>query len=295
MKRERSLVDTDEDGFLRASRVAIWGLGLMGGSLAMALKGKCELILGIDREEEAVSLAMAGEIVERASCDPAEILPDANVVILATPVCTIIQHLRELPELHPGEAVVMDLGSTKQAVIEAMNELPTRFKPLGGHPMCGKEKSSLQFAEAGIFINAPFVLTAASRTDESVKGFGEALARSVGARPVWMNAEQHDRWVAETSHLPYLVAGALAQATHAEVAPLVGPGFRSTTRLAGSSTRMMIDILATNTENIRVALRAFREQVERYEALLDQGAIDELAIELEKSRENYQRIVQFAG
>lgn len=295
MKRRHSLADSDEDGFLRASRVAIWGLGLMGGSLAMALKGKCESILGIDRDLETVSLALEGRIVERASCDPAKILPEANVIVLATPVRTIIQHLHDLTELHPGEAVVLDLGSTKQAVMEAMVELPERFTPLGGHPMCGKEKSSLKFAEAGIFENAPFVLTAAERTDKAARAFGEELARSVGAKPVWMHAEQHDRWVAETSHTPYLVAGALAKATHPEVAPLVGPGFRSTTRLAGSSTRMMADILATNTENIRGALRAFREQVEQYEALLERGAVDELAAELETSRENYQRLVQFAG
>jgi prephenate dehydrogenase len=282
----------DEDGFLRASRVAIWGLGLMGGSLALALKGKCQALVGIDTDPAAVELAQAEGIVDEASTQPSELLPEADVVVLATPVRTILRLLAELPRLHPGPAVVIDLGSTKRAVLAAMEALPERFDPLGGHPMCGKEKASLRYAEAAIYLDATFALAALPRSTARARALGVELVRAAGACPLWIEAGEHDRWVAATSHTPYLVASALVQATHEETAPLVGPGFRSTSRLAGSSAVMMVDILATNAEYIGGALGAVRERIERMEALLAAGEFEQLAEMLEAGREQYLRLVK---
>ena len=281
----------DEDGFLSASRVAIWGLGLMGGSLALALHGKCRAVLGIDADPATVDLARSQQIVDAADTRPSALLPDADVIILATPVRTILRLLGDLPQLHPGPAVVIDLGSTKRAVLAAMERLPARFDPLGGHPMCGKEKASLRYAEAAIYEGAPFALAALARSSARARALGEELARAVGACPLWIEAGQHDRWVAATSHTPYLVASALAQATPTETAPLVGPGFRSTSRLAGSSPEMMVDILATNAEHIRAALGAVRVRIERMEGLLAAGEFEQLADTLEAGRQQYQRLV----
>jgi prephenate dehydrogenase len=156
-----------------------------------------------------------------------------------------------------------------------MAALPDRFDPLGAHPMCGKEKASLRYAEVGLFQNATFALASLDRTSKRACRLGEELVRSVEAKPLWIEAAEHDRWVAASSHLPYLVASALARSTPEEVAPLVGPGFRSTTRLAGSSARMMADILATNRVNIRTALARFRLELDRYDALLERETLDE--------------------
>jgi prephenate dehydrogenase len=281
----------DEDGFLSASRVAIVGLGLMGGSLALALKGKCQMVLGIDADPATVELARKEHVVDEADTRIESLLPAADLVVLATPVRTILRLLGELPRLHPGSPVVIDLGSTKRAVLAAMEALPERFDPIGGHPMCGKEKSSLRYAEAAIYQDAPFALAALSRSTQRARAAGEGIARSVGACPLWVEAGQHDRWVAATSHAPYLLSSALVQATQVEVRPMVGPGFRGVARLAGSSPEMMVDILATNSDNIRTTLAAIRTRIEAMETLLAAGEFEQLAVALEAGRDRYVQLV----
>lgn len=295
----------DEPGFkadfLSASRVAIWGLGLMGGSLALALKDHCVGMVGIDRDPATLALARQMGVVERAvSVDallaqPQNVLAEIDVLILATPVRSILTILQALPDLCPRPLVVMDLGSTKAQITEAMAGLPERFEAVGGHPMCGKEKSSLAHAEAAIYQSAPFALVAAGeRTTPHARELAEAVARAVKARLMWLEAGEHDRWVAATSHTPFLIASALAKATPPEAAPLIGPGFRSTARLAGSSSEMMLDILATNAENIRAMLKTVRLQIQQYEDLLASGDLAALADQLHSAGQAYQALTQTA-
>ncbi len=256
---------------LRNVRVAIWGLGLMGGSLALALEGKCAALYGIDIDPVTITQAAESGIFDAVSRDPEEILPQADLIILAAPVCAILSQIQELPQLHPGHPVVLDLGSTKRQILEAMAELPERFDPIGGHPMCGKEKSGWVNAEAGIYAGAPFALSALPRTTDRAKSLAQQLAQAVGAVPLWLEAEEHDRWVAATSHLPYLVACALTLATPPEAAPLVGPGFRSTSRVAATSSQIMLDILRTNSPQIWSALASYQDQLQELRLRLESG------------------------
>jgi prephenate dehydrogenase len=174
--------------------------------------------------------------------------------------------------------------STKTEILHAMQDLPERFDPIGLHPMSGKEKSGPMNADPAIFKNAPFALVPLERTSARARTLAEQLALLVGSCPLWLDADTHDRWVAATSHVPFLVSSALVAATPLEAAPLVGSGFRSTTRLVGTSTSMMMDILATNRANILHALQETRSALERLEMLLadqdDAGlkqALDEIA------------------
>jgi prephenate dehydrogenase len=265
----------DEPAFF-AGRLAIVGLGLMGGSLAMALQGKCTALLGIDPDPDTVELARQQHVVDLASIDPADLLPQADVIVLAAPVTSIIGLLQDLPALHPGAPIVIDLGSTKATIVETMQMLPERFDPLGGHPMCGKEVSGLANAEARLFQGATFAFTALPRTSLQARQFAAWLAASIGACPLWIDAATHDRWVAATSHLPYLVANALAYATPPETAPLAGPGFRSTTRLAVTPPSMMMDVLMTNQAAVLDSLHNYRVHLEQVERLLAQGDFDAL-------------------
>jgi prephenate dehydrogenase len=262
---------------LSEAKIAILGLGLMGGSLAMALRGKCALILGADPQARAVAQAAERKIVDRAASDAREILPEANVVILAAPVGAILHLLHQLPHLHPGKAVVLDLGSTKAHIMQAMRGLPERFDPIGGHPMCGKEKSSLENAEKTLYRSAAFVLTPLGRTSQQARSLALQIVQAIGAHPLWLEPLEHDRWVAVTSHMPFLLASALVAATPAEAAPLIGPGYLSSTRLAGSSTQMMMDILVTNRGNILAALNRFQEKVRDLSDLLANEDDDRLA------------------
>ncbi len=265
-----------EDPLFAVGRILIWGLGLMGGSLAMALRGKCAGLVGVDRDpaviRHAQQLGIVDETytVEELAVEPDKALENVGCIVLAAPVRAILSILSQLPGLCDHPAVIMDLGSTKEQVIRAMNGLPERFDPVGGHPMCGKEKASLTNAEAAIYQNAPFALVPLPRTSLFARIMAERLARVVGAKPIWLEAAVHDRRVAATSHLPFLVSSALAFATPEEARSLIGTGFRSTARLANSSPRMMADILATNAGNIQMAIHLFKERLSLYETLLEQ-------------------------
>lgn len=237
----------------------------MGGSLSLALKGHCAALMGVDSDPLTLSLARQRNVVERISSDPAEILPHADVIVLAVPVREVIKLIHDLPDLHPGEAVVLDMGSTKSEIVRAMATLPSRFDPLGGHPMCGKEKLSLANADPTIFLGAPFAFTTLPRTSLRTRALANQMARAIGAHPLWLDPETHDSWAAVTSHLPYLVSVALALATPTEAASLTGSGFRSATRLASTPSSMMLDILTTNKTNILDALAGFRKRLDELE------------------------------
>lgn len=272
---------------LKESVVAILGLGLMGGSLALALRGQCARLIGVDPDPQAIQLAQARQVVDQASTSPQELLAQADLVVLAAPVGAILALLGALPDLHPGAAVVLDLGSTKGEVLRRMEALPARFDPLGGHPMCGKEQSSLSYAEAELYRGAPFALTPLERTSPRARSLAEQLVQAVGARPLWIDAATHDRWVAATSHTPYLVANALAAATPVEAKPLVGPGLRSATRLAPASLTMMMDILTTNQDNVLAALQRFRLALDALEYALSAGDLDDLRAQLALGAQHY--------
>jgi prephenate dehydrogenase len=257
--------------------VAIIGLGLMGGSLAMALRGHCQRLLGFDPDPDTLELARREGVVDIASSIPEEVLPEADLIIVATPVLAILDWVHRLPDLVTGPAIVFDLGSTKAHICQAMEGLPERFDPIGGHPMAGKEVSGLAHAEADLYRGAVFALTPTSRTSKHARRVVEALVLAVGARPLIIDPATHDVWVAATSHLPYLVSTALSMATPAETAPLIGPGFMGMARLGGSDPGMMADILVTNRRAILEASAHFRKALEFLESALsdrDPGGVE---------------------
>ena len=148
--------------------------------------------------------------------------------------------------------------------------------------MCGKEVLSLANADPQFYTGAPFAFTPLSGTTMRARHIAEEMARTVGAHPLWIEAETHDRWVAATSHLPYLVANALAGTTPPEAGLLAGPGFRSATRLAGTPTSMMQDILMTNRTNILERLQRFREGIAELEQYLEAEDYEHLRERLER-------------
>ena len=260
-----------EPDFLSSSRIAIAGLGFMGGSLALALRDNCRSLLAYDPDPETIALAHHENIVDQVSPNPSDIIPLADVVILAAPLQAILDSIHELPSLHPGSPIVIDIGSSKVEVVHAMEGLPSRFDPLGGHPMCGKETAGLKNADHSIFQDATFAFTPLQRTSSKARRFAEQLADVIGSQPLWLDPQTHDRWSAATSHLPYLIAAALSAATPLESTPLVGPGFRSSTRVAATPASTMLDVLVANRANILESIIRFREALDDLEENLSQG------------------------
>lgn len=281
----------NEPDFISASRVAILGLGLMGGSLAMTLKGRCRELLGVDSNPDTIKLAERIALCDRLSTNPGDLLPDADIIILAAPIGVILRIIPSLPSMTKGSAIVMDLGSTKVEIVRAMNALPERFDPIGAHPMCGKERSSLVEAESSLYKGAAFALVPLPRTSQRARLAAEQLVNISGAHPVWLNEVTHDRWVAATSHVPFLIANALASSTPAEVAPMVGPGYRSTTRVATSPASVMLDILMTNRENVIENISRFRHQLDHLEKLLREDDRAELTSALDAGAAKQKQLV----
>ena len=166
-----------------ALSVCIVGLGLMGGSLALALREACwaDRLIGVDRDAAMLAAAEAAGAIDSGTTDLAAGVVAADVVLLATPVRTI---LRLLPEVgrhaRPG-TLMMDLGSTKQQICRVMTGLPDGLEPIGGHPMCGKEVAGFASAEATLFHQRPFVLCPVSRTSSAALELARSLAQAVGA------------------------------------------------------------------------------------------------------------------
>ena len=295
-----------EDGFsLKDSTIGIFGLGLMGGSLAMSLKGKCGSIVGLDTHLPTLELALSKNIIDHAeSFSPLplggglgaalslskQVMVD--LFILATPVPSILNLLYQLPSIIQHPCIVMDIGSTKRDILKAMSALPENFDPIGGHPICGKEKLGFENADANLYQDAPFVLTPLERTTLRAKSAAQQVISAAGASYMEMAAEEHDRILASTSHLPFLISSALAHATPQEFASLIGPGFRSTSRLAGTPSHMMMGILKSNRDNVLNAMQSFRNSLEEIEAVLLNENYLQLELLLQLSRDSYHSITK---
>jgi prephenate dehydrogenase len=261
-------MDTFHAGSL-PERVCIVGLGLMGGSLALALRGRVPTLIGVDAAESSRHLALTQQIVHHATADLQEGIQQADLVILATPVRTILHLLAELPRLRPGGCLVLDIGSTKQVICEAMEALPEGFAAIGGHPMCGRETAGLAAATADLYQEQTFILCRNGRTTAAMESTALHLIEAIGGRPLFLSPYDHDQAVAAVSHLPYLVAALLMRQVEETLWPVSASGFRDTTRLAGTDPQMILDVLLTNRQAILTVLERYQADMEGFRILLE--------------------------
>ncbi|KAA3648051.1 MAG: prephenate dehydrogenase/arogenate dehydrogenase family protein [Chloroflexi bacterium] len=282
----------ESDFSLAQADVAIVGLGLMGASLALALRGHCRSLLGVDTDPNIVAIAKDRQVVDQASTQAEDILPQANLIVLAVPVSGILRLIEQLPHLHPGNVLVMDLGSTKVEICSALETLPPRFDVVGGHPMCGKEFGGLQHADAGMFTGSTFAFCELAGTSAGAKRLADQLSQAIGSHSLWLEPQQHDEWTAATSHAPYLVSSALALSTDELVSPLIGSGFESAARLAASQPEVMLDILETNREATLIALSKTRQQIQAFENLLKEDDNTVLKGKLAQAQTKHQILLE---
>ena len=249
-------------------RVVIAGLGLIGGSVALALRrAHPGLALAGWDEEPVLAKGLSRGIID-AICRP-EDLQDGDLLVLAAPPHASLFLLDSLSSLPPG-VIVTDVVSTKRVIVDAAVAKGTRF--VGGHPMAGSEQSGLDHAAEDLFQDRRWFLVDAGAGDEANDAV-EQLVATLGARPEWIDALEHDRLMAALSHLPQIaatalmaVAGPLAGESNLDLA---GTGLRDTTRLAASDPELWSEIAASNAEELSKAVRMLREQLERVEKSLD--------------------------
>ncbi len=250
--------------------ITIIGLGLMGGSLALALREaegdwRRARIIGVSRNPDTLDAARAAGALDAGTTNLAEGVRGADIVVLAAPVRAILHQIPQVGRHARPGALVLDLGSTKSAICAVLTDLPAGLQPVGGHPMCGKEVGGFAAAEAGLYRGKTFVLCPLPRTAPGALDRAAALAMSIGARPVVVDPAAHDRAAAAISHLPYAAAVELVNAVAAADDPLAwqlaASGFRDTTRLAASDVDMMLDILLTNCGAVLEWLGHLQEHV----------------------------------
>jgi prephenate dehydrogenase len=269
----------------------IIGVGLMGGSLALAWRaaGWPAQVVGVDRDQKALDAALACGAIDRGDENLAGAVTGADVIVLATPVRSILHLLAEVGRYARPGALVMDLGSSKTRICVAMADLPDYLEAVGGHPMCGKEREGFGAAEAGLFRGRPFVLCPLPQTSAAAVERAKKLVEVTGARPVIAAPEAHDRAVAAISHLPYMTAVALARAVERQGGPLAqslaATGFRDTTRVAASDVDVMLDALLTNREAVLDWIGAFEAELAALRSALDAGNEAGLRAQLEAACE----------
>ena len=252
-------------------RIAVVGLGLIGGSIALAARRRLGAdVSGIDRDHDAEQAALSAGALDRAGEDFAAALAGAQAVFVAVPVGAIAQTVETALEHAPADCVVTDVGSTKRAIMAAQQD--RRF--VGGHPLAGSEHSGFRHAREDLFDGATWYLTPTATTFEAHYERLHTLVESMGARPRAIDPHGHDRLVATASHLPHVVANALAAQARATLPPgealsWAGPSFRDATRVAGAPTEIWTDIYMTNADLLAAAVEDMAARLSEFrEALL---------------------------
>lgn len=261
-------------------RVTIIGLGLIGGSLGLALKA-AKLsdveIVGYDQDTVASVEARRFRAVDKSEPILERAVKDAAMVIIATPITAVREVLEQIAGHLRDNCVVTDTASTKRMVMEWAEELlPSTVNFVGGHPMAGKETSGVVNAEAGLFVDKAYAIVPAADTSEGAVQAVTSVVKFIGARPLFIDAAEHDRYVAAVSHLPLVLSTALFTLVREspawpELASLASSGFRDVTRLASTDPDLAHDICLTNRESLLHWLDRIREELGRYRELLQEG------------------------
>jgi prephenate dehydrogenase len=261
-------------------KITLVGVGLLGGSLGLALKQRklAARVEGYVRRTASIAECKKAGAVDNATCDLANAVENADLIILCTPLAQMGELVSQmLPALKPG-AIVTDVGSVKASVVSELESVVAKAGGhfLGSHPMAGAEKTGVSAARADLFEDAVCVLTPTPRTKKDVLKKLEEFWKSVGARTLRLTPEAHDDLVSRSSHLPHVVAAELANYVLSPVHPkeqtaLCATGFRDTTRIASGSPEMWRDISLANRKNLARVLGVFIEDLQEFQRALDNG------------------------
>jgi prephenate dehydrogenase len=261
-------------------KIAIIGVGLLGGSLGLAIKQRklASKVDGYVRRTASISECEKFGVVDRATQEIKCAVENADLIILCTPLSRMLELSEQmLPALKPG-AIVTDVGSVKVSVVQELQALfaTAKVRFIGSHPMAGGEKVGVQFSKADLFQDAVCVVTPTANSDSQAFEVVENFWKAIGSRVVKLRPETHDELVSRSSHLPHVIAAELANyvlsPTHAkEQALLCANGFRDTTRIASGSPEMWRDISLANQKNLSRVLGVFIEGLEEFRHALDSG------------------------
>jgi len=275
-------------------RVAVIGVGLIGGSFALALKehGFKGSIAGIGKKIENLIKAQGLGIIDEYTTVASEGVKDADLILLSTPVGQFARIIEEIRESIKKGAIVTDVGSVKAEVIKRLEPLmPDGVSFIGGHPIAGKECSGVECASADILKNARCIITPTPNTDRDILIKIINLWKTIGANPILMSPDEHDSIFATVSHLPHVVAYILINTImdlNGNILHNGGRGLRDMTRIALSPPEMWKDICAYNRENILESLNQFMSSAMRIKKIIEDSEWDKLKEEFQRAKAGRQ-------
>jgi cyclohexadieny/prephenate dehydrogenase len=257
---------------MRFETLAIVGVGLLGGSLGLAAKarGLVARVVGVGRDPARLELAKGLGAIDDHFSDLRDAIPSADLVVVCTPVDLIAQHVLDVAAFAKPGCIVTDVGSTKTAIVGALaNRLPEHVAFVGSHPMAGSEKKGPAHATVELFQNRATILTPTGESDpravERLKQFWE----DVGSRVILMTPGEHDRAVAQVSHVPHAVAAALAGTVDPANLGVSAGGFRDTTRIAAAAPAIWEPIFRTNRAEVLAGCERFAARFDEFRRLLE--------------------------
>jgi prephenate dehydrogenase len=283
-------------------RVAIIGVGLIGGSLGMILRRKrlADHVVGVGRRIENLKRAVAVGAIDRYVADPKDAVRGADLVILATPVDTYHRHLRDWAHCLASGAIVSDVGSVKGALVEqSESAMPPGVHFVGAHPIAGKEKTGVAAGSDQLFKGARCILTPTKKTDAQALERIQELWKETGAIVLSMDPHLHDQILGAVSHLPHVAAYALINALadlrdhHLPALDLAGHsggGLRDTTRIAGSSPEMWRDIFLWNRDNVVTFIEGYEQALKELKQLIKTGDAAGIEKALERAKGEREKL-----
>lgn len=273
-------------------RVAIVGVGLIGGSIGKDLlqRGLAREVIGIGRRASTLRTAKQVGAVTTTTLSLERGVARADLIIVCTPVVQIAADVRRVVAACPPAALITDAGSTKAALVaELEGSLPAETRFVGSHPLAGSEKSGPAAATAGLFVDRTVVVTPTAHTRPDDLRAVEDFWKSLGAKVVTMTADEHDRVIAATSHLPHLAASALAACTSTDgAAKLVARGWLDTTRIAAGDPGLWKQILQVNRAHVLTALGRYEKVLSSLREALERGdeaGLEQILLEAKRTRD----------
>jgi len=260
----------------RWNTVAIYGVGLIGGSIGMALRKRnlANRIVGFGRNQERLQTAVDLKAIDEGFTDLAN-SPPPDLVVLCAPVQLLPEHCESVSKQFP-EAIITDAGSTKESMVLAIEKQSPEAKFIGSHPMAGSHMSGVESSKPDLFVGRMVILTPTERTHTELFSPVEQFWQSLGAKTCTMAPDVHDKALAITSHLPHVVAAALAAETPEDCLHLVAGGWKDSTRIAGADLDMWTQILQENNQHVFTALRSMQSRLKEFEEALEENNRDSI-------------------
>ena len=276
---------------MKFKKITVVGLGLIGGSLAWALKesGQVGIVVGIDTDEDTIKYAFDNEIIHEGASEINEVISGSDIIVISTYVGSIADNAKAVSEFASEGTIITDVGSVKSSVVsEVESDLPENLQFVAGHPIAGTENSGIRSAQLGLFRGKRCILTPTEKTSSQATASVAKMWETAGSEVFEMDAETHDHIFGIVSHLPHVVAYALINSVvdandSVKLLDFAGGGLKDYTRVSASSPEMWVEIFRANKDQLLDSINEFKNSLNKIESAIEEEDFDTLKMELEKA------------